>query len=77
MVSPRPGCVPVAKSVTRAGSMGIVVFIGLSLEETYSLIGINIVAVLTLVGLGAAVYFVTLFVISSRFQTTVKDNLLY
>jgi O-antigen/teichoic acid export membrane protein len=65
----------IAKQWVSAGVMGVIVFIGLTLEETYSLIGINIIAVLTLVGLGTAVYFATLFVISSRFQTTVKDNL--
>jgi len=66
----------IAKQWVAAGLMGVVVYIGLSLEETYSLIGINIVAVLILVGLGTTVYFTTLFVISARFQTTVKDNIL-
>ncbi|OYR42838.1 polysaccharide biosynthesis C-terminal domain-containing protein [Halorubrum sp. Hd13] len=65
----------IAKQWVAAGLMGVVVFIGLSLEETHSLIGINIVTVLVLVGLGATVYFATLLVISSRFRTTIKDNL--
>jgi len=58
-----------------AGFMGIVVYVGLWMETTYLNIGHNLVIVLALVVVGAGVYFLTLFGISSRFRTTVEDNL--
>lgn len=65
----------IAKQWVAASIMGVVVYVALSLEATYSLIGINIIIVLTLVGLGTAVYFATLLAISPRFRTTINDNL--
>jgi len=58
-----------------AGFMGIVIYTGLRVESTYLQIGHNLVIVLTLVLLGASVYFSALFAVSSRFRTTVMDNL--
>ncbi|ELY67443.1 polysaccharide biosynthesis protein [Natrinema versiforme JCM 10478] len=57
-----------------AGIMGTVIYICLQFE-TVSAIASNIAVVLILVGLGAAVYFITLVAISARFRTTVDQNL--
>jgi len=57
-----------------AGVMGAVVYAGDWLETTYSPVGHNAIVVVTLVALGAGTYFVVLFGISSRFRTTVLDN---
>lgn len=58
-----------------AGLMGIVVYAGLLIESTHLHIGHNLATLLTLVILGAGVYFFALLAISTRFRTTVIDNL--
>lgn len=55
--------------------MGGVVFAGLQFEAAYLNIGHNLAVVLSLVALGAAVYFIVLLIISSQFRVTVRDNL--
>jgi O-antigen/teichoic acid export membrane protein len=64
----------IIKQWVAAAVMGLFVYAGLWLESTYSIVGVNIVVVLALVGLGAAVYFTTLLGISKRFRKTVVDN---
>ena len=58
-----------------AAIMGLVVRGGIRLESSYVDFSYPVLTVLALVGLGAISYFVTLFAISSRFRTTVVDNL--
>ncbi|PCR91545.1 oligosaccharide flippase family protein [Natrinema ejinorense] len=65
----------IGKQWAAAVVMGGVVYTGLWLESAYISVGNNIVVVLTLVGFGAAVYFGTLFAISSYFRTTVEQNI--
>ncbi|WP_353633796.1 oligosaccharide flippase family protein [Halobacterium sp. NMX12-1] len=65
----------IAKQWVAAAVMGLFVYVGLWLESTYSIVSINIVVVLVLVGLGAAVYFTVLLGISKQFRKTVVDNL--
>lgn len=65
----------IIKQWVAAAVMGLFVYTGLRLESIYSIVGVNIVVVLALVGLGAAVYFTTLLGISKRFRKTVVDNL--
>lgn len=65
----------IAKQWIAAAVMGLFVYTGMWLESTYSIVGVNIVVIFTLVGSGATVYFTTLLTISRRFQKTVGDNL--
>ncbi|MBZ6494565.1 polysaccharide biosynthesis C-terminal domain-containing protein [Natrinema longum] len=65
----------IGKQWTAAAVMGVVVYTGLWLESAHISVGNNLVVVITLVGFGAAVYFGTLFAISSYFRTTVDQNL--
>lgn len=65
----------IARQWVAAAIMGAVVQIGIWFEFAYINFGYQILSVLVLVGLGAIVYFVTLTIISSRFRTTVVDNL--
>ena len=58
-----------------AGLMGIVVYTGLRIESTYLHISHNLAIIFMLVILGAGVYFFALLAISTRFRTTVMDNL--
>lgn len=55
--------------------MTAVVYAGLTVENTYHLLGHNFATVLVLVTVGAAVYFVALLVLSTEFRTTVGRNL--
>lgn len=55
-------------------SMGGVVYAALQIDETYQLFTHNVVAVLTIAGFGAAVYFTVLLAISSQFRTAVRNN---
>ncbi len=55
--------------------MGGVVFAGLRFENTYRVLSHNFATVILLVTLGAGVYFLTLLIISSKFRTTVANNL--
>jgi O-antigen/teichoic acid export membrane protein len=55
--------------------MGGVVYGGLRIEETFALLGSNILLVLMLVPVGAGVYFSSLLVLSTNFRTTVARNL--
>jgi O-antigen/teichoic acid export membrane protein len=55
--------------------MGGVVYGGLSVENTMTLIGHNFVTVVLLIGAGASVYFVLLLILSSQFRATVGGNL--
>lgn len=64
----------ILRQVAAAALMGIFVYIGLTLERDYSLLGNNAAVVALLVGGGAAVYFLSLFGISSGFRRTVVTN---
>ncbi|QSW99640.1 flippase [Haloterrigena alkaliphila] len=55
--------------------MGVIVYGGVHLENTYAVLGHNVATVILLVGIGASVYFVTLLGLSPRFRTTVDRNL--
>lgn len=55
--------------------MGAVIFAGFRFENTYRVLGHNFATVILLVTLGAAVYFLILLAISSKFRTTVDRNL--
>ena len=55
--------------------MGGVVLAGRSFVESTELVGSNAIIVVSLVGLGAGVYFLTLLVISTEFRATVGRNL--
>jgi len=57
-----------------AAVMGIVVYLGVWIEETYSVINYNAIVVLGLVGIGALVYIAILFGISQKFRETVVEN---
>jgi hypothetical protein len=65
----------IARQWFAAAIMGIFVQIGIWFESTYINFSYNIVTVMILVGLGATVYFSTLFALSSRFRTTIVNNL--
>jgi len=56
-----------------AGVMGVALTALLWLESMYP-VGHNFVVVLTLVGVGAALYFATLLILSAQFRLTVQDN---
>lgn len=60
---------------TAAVLMGGVVFGGLWIENSYRLLGHNFATVISLVGLGASVYFIVLLGVSPQFRTTVERNL--
>ena len=64
----------IAKQWLAALLMGSVVYAGLEAENTYRLVGHNLATVLVLVTTGAAVYFLTLLVISTEFRETVDRN---
>lgn len=55
--------------------MGVVVYGALQVEKSFQILQHNVATVLTLIGLGASVYFIVLFVISPKFRTTVGRNL--
>lgn len=58
-----------------AVSMGLVVYFGLWIENSYHLLAHNVITVFLLVSLGATVYFLILLTISETFRTTVSRNL--
>lgn len=64
----------IAKQWFAAGLMGGVVLVLLRLEAAYVNLGHNAALVASLVSVGAGVYFGALLVLSSRFRTTVRDN---
>lgn len=66
---------PIAEQWIAAAIMGIFVYSGLRLERTYSVINQNIITVLVLVSVGAAVYFAVLYLLSNDFRNTVRRNL--
>ncbi|MCH7660297.1 MAG: polysaccharide biosynthesis protein [Euryarchaeota archaeon] len=73
-----PFAVPTAAIVRQwlaAGGMGLVVFAGRRVEESYQLLQHNLILVSLLVSLGAVSYFLTLFLIAPGFRTTVRRNL--
>jgi O-antigen/teichoic acid export membrane protein len=55
--------------------MGGVVYSGIWTEDTFALLQSNIVLVLTLVLIGAGVYFGSLLTLSTQFRDTVTQNL--
>lgn len=55
--------------------MGLVVYGGLYLENTYSMLSHNFATVMILVGIGAVVYFLSYYTISKEFRTTIGENL--
>ena len=65
----------IARQWTAALAMGAIVFGGRQIIETTGLIGHNAIIVAVLVGLGAGVYFLILFAISTEFRKTVGRNL--
>lgn len=60
---------------TAALVMGIVVIVGLRFEDAFLNIGHNVAVLLSLITIGAVVYFVILFAISFQFRDTVTNNL--
>jgi O-antigen/teichoic acid export membrane protein len=58
-----------------AAVMAVVVYSGLFFENSYRLVRHNVIIVLFLVGIGAAVYFVVLLGLSPRFRKTVDRNI--
>jgi O-antigen/teichoic acid export membrane protein len=69
--------VPVDEFVRQLGAalvMAVVVGLVRYLVEAGNLVGHNVALVVALVGLGAATYFAVLYIISTRFRTTVRDN---
>lgn len=64
----------IARQVLAAGLMGLVVEGLLIGEETWGLVGSNVIVVLTVVPAGAAVYFLCLLGLSRQFRVTVRDN---
>jgi O-antigen/teichoic acid export membrane protein len=64
----------IARQWIAAAIMGIIVHIGILFESTYIDFRHQVLVVMVLVGLGAITYFITLFVISSRFRITIMDN---
>ncbi len=65
----------IARQCLAAMAMGLVVYVARTVGETQPIAAYNEVFVVLLVGLGAAVYFLVLLVISSTFRTTVTNNL--
>ncbi|HKL30164.1 MAG TPA: polysaccharide biosynthesis C-terminal domain-containing protein, partial [Natrialbaceae archaeon] len=65
----------IAKQWLAAIVMAGVVYGGLTIENTYRLLRHNVATVLLFAGVGAAVYFLTLFGISEQFRRTVNRNL--
>lgn len=56
--------------------MGVIVIAGLRFEDTYLNIGHNMTVLLSLVSIGAVVYFIIFLAISYQFRDTVTSNLL-
>lgn len=65
----------VAKQWTAAILMSGVVYGGLWIESTYRILRHNLATVLSLVSIGAGVYFICLFSLSAEFRKTVDRNL--
>ncbi|CAI49063.1 probable flippase AglR [Natronomonas pharaonis DSM 2160] len=65
----------IAKQLTSALLMGIFVYAGLYIEQTFGLIEYNAITVGILVFSGALLYFVLLFVLSEEFRRTTRRNL--
>jgi O-antigen/teichoic acid export membrane protein len=63
------------KQVTAALIMGVVVYAGSWFKTNYYLIDSNPATVVGLIVLGAGIYFAVLFYISTKFRTTVKQNI--
>jgi O-antigen/teichoic acid export membrane protein len=63
-----------ARQWVASGVMGMVLVGLLWLESSYFTIESNLALVVTLVAVGATLYFTTLLVISPRFRTTIRDN---
>ncbi|WP_096389005.1 oligosaccharide flippase family protein [Halopenitus persicus] len=57
-----------------AGCMGVVVSGILRADSVYGIFSRNDVSVIVVAGTGAAVYFVVLYAISSRFRTVIRNN---
>ncbi len=64
----------IGKQIVSALAMGIFVYFGLFVELP-GVLGQNVITVLLLVGFGAAVYFLVLMAISTRFRETIRRNL--
>lgn len=65
----------IARQVGAALAMGVPVAGTLWAENTYGVVNHNVTLVLTLVTVGATIYFAVLLVISAKFRTVVKRNL--
>ncbi|ELY68608.1 polysaccharide biosynthesis protein [Natronobacterium gregoryi SP2] len=65
----------ISRQILAALFMGIVVYSARAVGETHPVAAYNEVFVVSLVGLGAAVYFLVLLAISRTFRTTVSRNL--
>jgi O-antigen/teichoic acid export membrane protein len=64
----------IARQWVAAGVMAVVVYGGLRAENTYRLLGHNFAVVVTLVTIGAGVYFTILLGLSGEFRETVDRN---
>ena len=65
----------ISKQWAAAVTMGVFVYTGLWVEQTFSVIDHNFGVVLVLVSLGALIYFVLLLALSAEFRNTVDRNL--
>lgn len=65
----------IGRQTLAAGLMGIAVYGARTFGETHPIADHNTVFVVSLVGFGAAVYFIILIVLSSRLRTTINRNL--
>lgn len=65
----------VGVQILAASIMGGVVYMLVRLEEIYEILQHNVATVFTVVVIGAGVYFLTLWIISSRFRETLDRNI--
>ena len=67
--------IEIARQWVAGAVMGIIVYGGLKVEETYQVVGHNFAVVMILVILGAGVYFIILLGLSQEFRETVDRNI--
>ncbi|SEH15900.1 Membrane protein involved in the export of O-antigen and teichoic acid [Natronorubrum sediminis] len=65
----------IGRQITAALVMGVVVYGALETVETTAIVEHNAFIVVSLVGFGAGVYFLTLLALSARFRSTVERNI--
>ena len=64
----------ILRQIVAAVLMGGCIYGALRIEETYLIVQNNVIIVATLVTLGAAVYFLILLLLSTRFRRTIRRN---